>query len=167
MTASACCAKGDSYDQKRNQLALEYRFRRADGSYIWVRDIYSGMRDDAGQVVAWLGIMVDITASIEAREDITRLASIVEASDDAICSQTLEGIITYWNPAAERLYGYTAEEAVGQSLTMLFPHPGTRRTCRTGTSVRSGIWPRALCGEATAQGWLAGGCRHHALPDPE
>jgi PAS domain S-box-containing protein len=50
-----------------------------------------------------------------------RLAAIVECSDDAIVSKSLEGVITTWNPAAERMFGWTAAEAVGQHITLIIP----------------------------------------------
>jgi PAS domain S-box-containing protein len=49
------------------------------------------------------------------------MASIVESSDDAIVSKTLEGVITSWNPGAQRIFGYTAKEAIGQSISLIIP----------------------------------------------
>ena len=57
----------------------------------------------------------------ESNEQLRRLASIVECSDDAIYSRSLDGIITSWNKGAEQIFGYTAEEAIGKPITILIP----------------------------------------------
>ncbi|MGD1088265.1 MAG: PAS domain S-box protein [Verrucomicrobiota bacterium] len=59
--------------------------------------------------------------TIQAEIISTRLAAIIEYSDDAIVTKTVDGIVVGWNHGAERLYGYTAEEMIGQSIAILFP----------------------------------------------
>jgi PAS domain S-box-containing protein len=66
-------------------------------------------------------ILRDVTERVQATEARERLAAIVESSDDAIISKTLEGIITAWNHGAEKVFGYSAAEAVGQPMAMLIP----------------------------------------------
>ena len=80
----------------------------------------------------------DISGRSRTEEDLRRLASIVACSDDAIIGKTLEGIITSWNHGAERMYGYSAKEAIGKSVSMLVPIdrpdeiPGCAGTFETG-----------------------------------
>jgi PAS domain S-box-containing protein len=67
----------------------------------------------------------ELRAAMEAlerrTEELSRLAAVVESSDDAIVTKSLEGIIQTWNQGAERVFGYTAEETIGRSITMLMP----------------------------------------------
>jgi PAS domain S-box-containing protein len=137
------------YQSLRSGKAYEanHRIRRNDGNYYWVVARGRPVRTQDGQVQRWVGTFVEIlgqrqttenpiqhvdtvafqggqldpTERNRAEEDRARLAAIVQSSDDAIVGKTLSGIVTSWNAGARRLFGYTAEEMVGQPLLRLVP----------------------------------------------
>lgn len=111
-------------DHGDHHFRAEYRTRRRDGSYIWVRNDCIPIYDDDGAIVAWQGVIVDISDRIEAEAAQARLAAIVEGAEDAIVSRTLDGTITSWNHGAEQLYGWSAAEMIGQSFARILPEPG-------------------------------------------
>ncbi len=87
----------------------------------WFEFVAKPIVDEHGEVESVVVSSQDITERKQAAEAIHRLASIVEFSGDAIFSETLEGVITSWNGSAEKLYGYTADEIIGKSASLLVP----------------------------------------------
>src|SRR5437879_4128910 len=120
---------------KNDRLTLEYRFRHADGTYRWVRDEARVARDGSGAPVEVFGAWVDITEHQRAqealRESEERFRTLAATANDAIISADAQGDITYFNPGAERIFGYTAAEVSGKPLTVLMPE-GFRNAHRAG-----------------------------------
>jgi len=78
-------------------------------------------RDETGEVIGVFAAARDICEQKKAEEKIQVLASAVESSDDAIMTKSIDGIITSWNKGAEQIYGYLAEEIIGQNISILEP----------------------------------------------
>jgi PAS domain S-box-containing protein len=99
----------------------EIKNHAKDGSIYWVDTTVVPFLSAEGKPRQYMAIRADITQRKRAEELRERLAAIVESSDDAIISKTLDGTITLWNHGAEKVYGYKASEAVGQTMAMLIP----------------------------------------------
>jgi two-component system cell cycle sensor histidine kinase/response regulator CckA len=104
-----------------SDFSMEKRYIRKDGSVVWGYLTVSPIWKADGTYDYHVAIVQDITERKQAEAAQARLAAIVNSSNDAIFSRSLDRKIVSWNPAAERLFGWTAAEAIGQSTEILVP----------------------------------------------
>ncbi|MGY3214990.1 PAS domain S-box protein [Mucilaginibacter sp. HD30] len=101
---------------------LSYRITRFDNHETrWIK-VQGSVYFDEGEAVRFIGTAFDITGLKDAEEKTAKLAAIIASTDDAIISKTFESVITSWNASAERMFGYSADEIIGESIYKLIPH---------------------------------------------
>jgi PAS domain S-box-containing protein len=121
---------------------LTFRINRFnDGETRWVK-VQGTVYFSEGAATRFIGTVLDVTEMKTGEEQSAKLAAIIQSSDDAIISKTLESIITSWNAAAERIFGYKAEEMIGESIYKIIPadrldeEPEILRRLRSGERVQ-------------------------------
>jgi PAS domain S-box-containing protein len=107
--------------QGRPIRGREAILERPDGSRVPFRPFPTPLRDAAGQITGAVNMLVDLSDRNRAETESEQLAAIVSSSDDAIISKTLDGRIVTWNAGATRIFGYGAEEMIGQPILKLIP----------------------------------------------
>ncbi|HLS28828.1 MAG TPA: PAS domain S-box protein, partial [Opitutales bacterium] len=129
----------------QTEWSAEYRFRRKDGSYAFIVDRAYLVRDRDGKLLRVIGGLNDQTVQRMHEEKLREQAALLDIARDAIVVGDLEGKILYWNKSAERLYGWSAEEAIGDSIPRLLYRSDERaidefaQTVRTGESVGEAV----------------------------
>lgn len=93
--------------------------------------------DASGKLTGAINTLIDVTEQRKHDARQSMLAAIIESSDDAIVSKTLDGIITSWNDSAEKMFGYSPAEAIGQSITLIIPPERLQEEKLIITKVRS------------------------------
>jgi len=105
--------------KEKTDFATEFRMTWPDGSVHVLAIRGKGFYQEGGQPLRLTGVTVDITERKQAEEIRSFLVAIVESTDDAVIGKNMEGKVVSWNPAAERVYGYSAAEILGKSITLI------------------------------------------------
>jgi len=115
------CPMAIALKEQRQLVGTETIAERPDGSRVHFVPYPSPIFDRSGQMVGAVNMLLDVSKRKEDEIQAARLAAIVASSDDAIVSKTLDGIIKTWNAGAERIFGFTAKEMIGQHITRIVP----------------------------------------------
>ena len=129
----------DLHVHKIQTFSIETRYVKPDSTFVWVNLTVSSMAYIDAETPANLIAVVEDISELKADQNaVVELAAIVESSKDAIMSKSLDGVITSWNQSAKRLFGYTAEEAIGQPKAMLLPEDRLNEVRENITRIKRG-----------------------------
>ncbi len=115
------CPMAICLKEGRPVRGVEAIAERPDGTRVPFLPYPTPLKDASGRMVGAINLLVDMTEHKRADRDAARLAAIVASSDDAIVSKSLDGRVTSWNEGATRIFGYDAEEMIGQPITRIIP----------------------------------------------
>jgi PAS domain S-box-containing protein len=128
----------DRLQQEGRLTNYEMRLYRRDGKPVWLIGNISVLPQTTTGLRIIEGTLIDITERKIAEAENARLAAVVQASDNAIFSTTPEGMITTWNPGAERIYGHPAKDMIGKSFIVLVPEEHLPEVARISESLLRG-----------------------------
>jgi diguanylate cyclase (GGDEF)-like protein/PAS domain S-box-containing protein len=125
-------------DRTGQPFNIDYRMVAKDGRVVWIHEESVLLRDPDGRPRYWQGFYRDVTADHVAQQRERFLASIIDATDDAVIATDLYERITSWNSGAERLLGYRADEIIGATVDILRATPPDQLAIARVARVRNG-----------------------------
>jgi PAS domain S-box-containing protein len=124
-------AQGGAYE-------MELRYRRSDGEYRWFIAKALPLKDASGLITDWFGTSLDIHDRKLSEQSLAHLAAIVTSSEDAVISFSRDSKIVTWNQAAEKLFGWSAREAIGQTAAIYVPPERLAESAQISERLRRG-----------------------------
>jgi len=123
---------------------MTYRIVTANNELKWVWERGTGVFDEHGELRFLEGFITDVTARRRAEEKVASQAALLDKANDAIVLYGMDDVVSYWNRGAERLYGWTAAEAIGNKITSLICRDTPTRRTLTAKLVEHGEWSGEL-----------------------
>jgi diguanylate cyclase (GGDEF)-like protein/PAS domain S-box-containing protein len=116
----------------------EYQIARSDGTRLSASVTNRPVLDESGELVAIVSSAIDVAYREAGDDDRRQLSAIFDGSRDSICRMTVNGTVTTWNAAAERLFGFTADEMIGRNVDLIAPEGLIEEQAQVRARLRAG-----------------------------